>query len=779
MRTISNYRLFTVTTGIIISILILAPEVYGSQDILISGQSESEQQHKFKSGGSKLIQGLMGVSARKLLPKDPPEIYGHSMSFTMKCDPCKPNYFTIKLSGSDAGEELGRLVLFCEGKQVGWNHLGFIDQLNIAGEEPYFNGRFFYKTLPLPVHLTRGRHKLNLKVRSMGRIWGYGRNIEQYYKPLNQPTRGIYRVYVHTDNFFAPPEQEKQGQAVVNPPVRKKPGVEILDKLKNRVNREINKLLQSNKTLNQMQMQFLAKAYYVEWSDAYRNKKVVEECLNGLDNYFQRFHEDRKLAQSDPATYNPGWFGFGPAGNTVRLLVEQFEPVLDEKIDNGKGNLITRRKAWSSMLQYSRDWHSRHRRQYTNQSMIVDLNIYAANAGVRAIDPANASPEKDMLGFLYESIGLKPWLGSLNKDGEPAKPLGDDYWQLTDKGLTKELGYVGNYGEVLDWVKKIYDITRIPGEQGDEKIKKQLEKIMNARAVFRYPMLDPEGNRAMRLETVVGWRDDHYPGRITYIERVGWDSSPLGAAAVTQSKKAIGYAQQMFEDNQFFNAVKNQMEHSGFRVTASLLPVPDHYEILKDRSPSPYRLPMAGSQPDFVWADEENGVLAVNNGDEILYASLYWRARYAINNMARIHYITPKIDRIAVVRQQSKFDHTGDYYTIPNRIDKEIGWADIDPPNRNWDQAMAGVKLPVAKTPPGIEQPPVGEENPYVGRSNFYRCRYGKYLIGMNCTKNKTYQLKVPEEWKSARELSSGKSVSANQSLTVKPMSTVVIYQPE
>ena len=31
--------------------------------------------------------------------------------------------------------------------------------------------------------------------------------------------------------------------------------------------------------------------------------------------------------------------------------------------------------------------------------------------------------------------------------------VGTNYWQLTAKGLTKELGYVGYYGEVLDWVE--------------------------------------------------------------------------------------------------------------------------------------------------------------------------------------------------------------------------------------------------------------------------------------------------------------------------------------
>jgi len=34
-------------------------------------------------------------------------------------------------------------------------------------------------------------------------------------------------------------------------------------------------------------------------------------------------------------------------------------------------------------------------------------------------------------------------------------------------------------------------------------------------------------------------------------------------------------------------------------------------------------------------------VVALKHGDDILYASLYWRARSAINHLARVHYIMP------------------------------------------------------------------------------------------------------------------------------------------
>ncbi|PPS68733.1 MULTISPECIES: hypothetical protein [Streptomyces] len=51
--------------------------------------------------------------------------------------------------------------------------------------------------------------------------------------------------------------------------------------------------------------------------------------------------------------------------------------------------------------------------------------------------------------------------------GKPTKPLGDGYFQVTKAGLTRELGYVGSYGEVIDWLVMMYEsVTR--GYQGQK-----------------------------------------------------------------------------------------------------------------------------------------------------------------------------------------------------------------------------------------------------------------------------------------------------------------------
>ncbi len=56
----------------------------------------------------------------------------------------------------------------------------------------------------------------------------------------------------------------------------------------------------------------------------------------------------------------------------------------------------------------SRNWLAQHRRRYTNQSMIIDLNIQRLDRAIKALDPTQALPANRSIDFLYQSVGLKP-----------------------------------------------------------------------------------------------------------------------------------------------------------------------------------------------------------------------------------------------------------------------------------------------------------------------------------------------------------------------------------
>lgn len=751
----------------------------GISDVIRFGDSASEAAHGFAAEptATERITGLLNEPARRLMPGAADDWRGGVVSFTLKLAPEGTHYFTLRLSGDDASPS--RMFLVVEDEMVGYLHLGDIDLLETGASEPQFPGRFFYRTTPLPESLTKGRKELRCEIRSTGPIWAYGGTLEKFQKPMTEPTRGLYAAYVHTEPALVPPAEEKQGTAPADR-VRVEPGEEMLEQAKARVNREINARLGDRRPLNQMQMMFLAEAWHVTWTAAYQNPEVVQRVVESIDAFALAYRADPKLVINVRVTPNPDWFGAGPLGATLHWLAKPLAPHLDGQV-KGAADRVTRRKLLEELFAYSREWNSRNRRLYTNQSMIKDLyGIYYTNRGLQTLGSAQAWPEEKARRYLYESVGMQPWLGSDLPDGSSAKPAGENYFQLTARGLTKELGYVGSYGEVIDWVTKIYEATRpAPGQPGDPKLRDQLVKVALARAPFRHTALDADGNRAMRLEAFIGWRDHKYPGVVNYAQKPARDASALEAAAVTQDPRLVGYAQQMIADNQFFASLGTVMsENSSLRNTHGLLSAPDSYRTITESSPSPHRLPLSDGAPDYVFTDEENGVVALKHGDEILYASLYWRARNAVNFLAAVHHITPRVERQAIVREEVRFTPLGQNYKRPAAVVFGFGNGGAHlkyPPGSLPPSAHAGEELPIAAPPPGVTFKP-GAESVYAGKGDFYLLRYGDYLIAMNTSATKPESFEVPIDFVGARDLvRPDKATVAAGQKAVKPRSTVIL----
>jgi len=179
------------------------------------------------------------------------------------------------------------------------------------------------------------------------------------------------------------------------------------------------------------------------------------------------------------------------------------------------------------------------------------------------------------------------------------------------------------------------------------------------------------------------------------------------------------------------------------------------------------------------FADEEDGVVAIKHGDEILYASLYNRARFGVNFLARVHYLTPTLERDATAWEDVEFTDSGMVYTRDGRkIEAQTSRYEKMLPD--LEQALEGEKLPIAKLPPAVQNFRPGQENGYAGKGDFYRLRYGNYLIGMNMTQSKTFTLKPPTNAPAtAMELIGGKSISLTTPIKVGPRSTVILYLPD
>jgi hypothetical protein len=1078
-------------------------------DTLTFGDATSESAHGLTATLCDTVAGALGQSARVLHPTAPVSYWGGTLSFTMACSPTGTTYVTVKLWGDeydptsveqDSGNNSWRLQLFCEGLQVGYEDQGEVDSLDILDTGPRLPGRFFFHTLPLPEKLTKGKTSVSLEIRSMGRIWSYGQNQAQLYYNQTTDSRGVYRLYTHTDPFITLPANDVQGPVPV-PGVRTSPGPEVMDAIKARVQSDQTYLLtEATPTgLGGWSMQSIAEGYLWSGGPAYQSETALDLAMQAIDGRYWAWKADEVvLTGSDQQ-----WQGFGRVGLVLALLWEHLGDRLDQPVAgaptalantgfelggatpiywtapgwgtknatwardtavsrsggaslklsvttaggymvvnstpmtevtaggtytfgawiktdgaagqtadidplffDGNGNLVgsdhrafttsgahdwefvfidvtvpagasqaslylnlnqagtvwfddiafsastqisnpgfedggaqpagwtapgwgtsnatwvrdttvshsggaslkltgaassstivvtqtrftavttggtytfgvwiktdgtagqsanidplffdasgtlvgsdhrafttsgahdwefvsidltvpagatqaqvylnlngagsvwfddvtltppaaaatpvpVRRAAYTDMLLSSREYWRQNFPHYSNQTQICATGLYQCNRGLGLLGYSDVWSEDKARSYLYQSIGLLPLAAPEAADGTPSHPLGKDYVEVTAAGLTRELGFVGSYGEVTDWLIMMYEsVTR--GYQGQQapELAAQMIKMIKARAKFHPVDVDGVGARVARVETVIGWRNEAYPGIVNYAERTVWDSNPLMAAVTFGDAELIGWTQEMFRDGQFWVQLDLLTANSWDRVGMNALRLVARdwpaYQALPSR---PNRLPTGWDEPDFVFTDEENGAIAVKNGREFLYASLYWRARQGVNNYARIHHLTPRDQHSATIREVTG-GLTGDSFTVQDWILWDYAIADpaaggippggFPPPGPTLHQSLAGDVVYKAPVPAGVDPTMgltfLGVEEPLVGRAPFYVMQYGPYLVAMNTSTDTTFTLPERHGFGPANDLATGHVYGAGVKIPIKPMSTLVLY---
>ena len=347
------------------------------------------------------------------------------------------------------------------------------------------------------------------------------------------------------------------------------------------------------------------------------------------------------------------------------------------------------------------------------------------------------------------------------------KQFGSNYYQVTDKGLSREWGYVSaGYGEMAYYPAKWYRMN------GTVEFQQQMVKMAKARAPLRRPAIEVNCSsyyRNMESISMLAWRgayesDGEYAGYSAYADVLNTNEKCKGlrVAAASGDATLIGYAKQMLADNQYFNNL------SGNYTFMESLDVFEDYQTIKNAADNGARLPMTDGQPDFVWSDEGDRIVALKQGNNRLWISAYWQAKYgtAINALARFHYSTPTYDQYGVL-ETTPFVQAGATFTRPNMIDKpeSTGYTPPDNPSN----AYAGEILPVGPSPAGAT-----EDGPFRGKADFYAFRYGRYLIGLNAHSSNSYTLRTPVGLISGTNLVTGAAVSGS-AVMVSATSTVVI----
>jgi hypothetical protein len=385
--------------------------------------------------------------------------------------------------------------------------------------------------------------------------------------------------------------------------------------------------------------------------------------------------------------------------------------MLDQEIDTDddpKTPRVSRRTAYAEMFDNQRSYlvSDRGRGHASNQDMAQIGAMWLANESLRSLAPEKVWPREKALGYVYCAVGLREC------------PLGG-FW-VTRKGLALEPwgtlggGYSGNYGAGC-----VQEICRLAELSGDAQVQQRALDAVHAFANFVYPSTDADGCVCLRKEETISARITKWPGRVYY----GGNDF---AAAVLKDPSAIRAAQLALAHGNQRSVLDQRNAHFVGSVLDALLHM-EHVGMLLSLPPTDCRLPMEDGQPDYAWADEQGGTVVVKHRGARIYMSLNWRrgfsegkrdAKHAqVNNIARVHYTTPTIDRIATIAMES----------------------------------------------------------PY-GFGKLYICRYGDYLVGMNLTEDTTYKLPVSRKAGAAVDLISGKSYPLATSPQVPPSSTRVLY---
>lgn len=682
--------------------------------------------------GGSMVCGL-GEPARRLLPLDTPYYYGGDLTFRMKVDPKEQNYCSVKLWGAEGGGKMGRIVLVCEGREVGKRHGAgqdiFIDSVGAVSP-----GAFWYRTTILPKWLTEGQTSVEIKLRSTGSFYAYGHiwDYDTYQHKLEAPTRGLYRFYTHTNPVLAS-AGEVQGTKPDYAKAPKRPAPDEAAELAKRREEQNKSLGERLKKADPSQgdAEALAKAYGIRWTMCFNKPEVLAQTVRALDALCRQANADAKLAAGE-------WGGkFGPAGSALAALAPQMKAQLDEKTDLGAG-AKPRREQYGAMLKASRDAGRFHRQTITNQCIIGDTDIFLANLGMLALGSPDALPLSTAKRYLREACGLEEYRGSDLPDGTSKWESGHGVRMMTAKGTSHEWNWccANCYGRMEPYVHEMFRLT------GDTAFRDRALQISRAHSFMTYPSVDDGGFRAMLNEGVICTRNVYHPGHAHY----GY----VNVASSLADPALVGSVKDGLADGQIFRT---------FQIGEASLYFPDDYERIR-AAPAPARpLPTAPGQPDFAWADEQNALLSIKHGAEQHFLTFARRSEQGLTRIADAHSLTPQFERVVqFALDDVRFRDTGKSFTVGPEVQSDFAGKPPDKPVGAW----VGRKLPILAGHPGSP-------------ADFYGTRYGDFLIGMNCSADQTFEFK-PAGFSAGVDIVSGKKLTAP--ISVPPQTTVVLFAP-
>lgn len=166
--------------------------------------------------------------------------------------------------------------------------------------------------------------------------------------------------------------------------------------------------------------------------------------------------------------------------------------------------------------------------------------------------------------------------------------------------------------------------------------------------------------RCMRLESAITWRHNKNPGVVSYGGGAGFYG-----ALVAKNPAAVRLAQLRMEHGDVFSLrVDTDSDASSphFPVLlADAVRLQAAWQSIQGLSTS-YRLPFETASNNFAWVDPAAMLVSAQYNGERLFIALQWRhgfntndpgkrviSNVVLNDVARVHHATPRVDRIAII----------------------------------------------------------------------------------------------------------------------------------
>ena len=211
-------------------------------------------------------------------------------------------------------------------------------------------------------------------------------------------------------------------------------------------------------------------------------------------------------------------------GDAVRLLAQPLASSLDAKLlDDAK----TRRAAWSEMFRAGHDSCARTGAGTEPDAFRGHESLPLASRGGRHRSARMRGRGSRAKRYLYEALGLQPWLGADTENG-PNKQWGANYFQITGQGLSREkLGYVGGYGEILSEMVDVFEAVREAARKATRRSKAQIRETPARAALL--PLSDAGRGRLPRHAS----RDRHRLARL----HIAYSTSPTRSGAASTRRR--------------------------------------------------------------------------------------------------------------------------------------------------------------------------------------------------------------------------------------------------